>query len=100
MEKVNEQSPEIQKSGYLLPWDAEANQPCMILIENIIFIPVFSDEEKLNEHLDFVQYKHPTTKKLVTDTDDFLKSVHPYRVALNPRNTERGTTRFTELTLG
>jgi len=87
----------IEKSGYLLPWDKDNDSPCMIMIEDVRFIPVFSDEEKLNAHLEFTKYKCTVSTKMITDVDDFLESVQPYRIALNPRATERNTTRFTEI---
>lgn len=97
MIQLNEQSKPIAKSGYLLPWDADAEQPCMILIEDVQFIAVFTDEEKMQKHLELVKYKCKVTTKLINDTDEFLDSVQPIRVALNPWLTERFTTRFTEI---
>jgi hypothetical protein len=97
MIQLNEQSKPIKKSGYMLPWDADAEQPCLILIEDVEFIAVFSDEVKLHEHLELMKYKCKVTIKLIHDTDEFLDSVQPFRVALNPWITERFTTRFTEI---
>lgn len=97
MKKLDIKSEPIKAEGYLLPWNPSEEQPCFIQIENTIFIPLFSDEEKLQMHLEFVDYQHETSVKIITDTDDFLDSVKPYRVALNPRITIKGTTRFTEI---
>lgn len=87
----------IKSEGYLLPWDKSMDQPAFIEISGVIFIPLFSDEEKLNKHLEFTKYGFEVGIKKVIDTDDFLDSVKPYRVALDARPTERGTTRFTEI---
>jgi hypothetical protein len=80
-----------------LPWNKTDEQPCFILIEDVEFIPLFSTEEKLNEHLNFIKYKFETSTKMITDMDDFLDSISPYRVALDPYTTERFTTRFIEI---
>lgn len=99
MKQLSETSKQIEKSGYLLPWNADDDCLCMIEIEGIPFIPVFSDEDKLNAHLKFTNYAYHVSTKLITDTDEFMESVSPYRVALDPRPTERNTTRFTEIRL-
>lgn len=97
MKKLEIKSDPVKPSGYLMPWDKAMEQPCFIMIEDVVFIPVFSDEEKLNTHLNFIKYNIETSIKVITDVDEFLNSVQPCRVALNPINTEQGTTRFTEL---
>jgi len=99
MKQLGETTKPIKQAGYLLPWDKENEQPCMIMIENVRFIPVFSDKDKLDAHIQFTNYGFKPTIKEITDTDDFLDSVQPFRVALDPRPTERNTTRFTELFL-
>jgi hypothetical protein len=100
MKQLSETSTPLKNSGYLLPWNSDENFPCLINIESIPFIPLFSDEEKIKAHLEFTKYSYNVTIKFVTDTDDFLESVQSsYRVALDPRPTERNTTRFTELKL-
>lgn len=100
MKQVSDIPTPIESSGYLLPWNKAENQPCLILIEDAVFVPIFSDKEKLDAHLEFTKYKFEVSIKQIDNTDEFVDSVTPhYRVALNPRPTERNTTRFTELKL-
>jgi hypothetical protein len=99
MKQLSEDSKPIQPSGYLLPWNKRDEQPCFIAIEGVEFIPVFSTEEKLNKHLDIVGYNFEVSIKMINDTDEFMDSVQPYRVALDLWHTERNTTRFTEIKL-
>lgn len=97
MKQLHIKSKPIKSEGYLLPWNTSEEQPLCIMIEDIMFIPVFSNREKYDEHMDRMGYRMETKIKQITDTDEFLESVQPYRVALDPRPTEYNTTRFTEL---
>jgi len=100
MKELDKESPPIKVSGYLLPWDKTANQPCRIEIENTEFIAVFSSMDKLEEHLLWCAYGFEVSVKQIDDTDEFLDSVIPFcRVALDPHATEKMTTRWTELKL-
>ena len=100
MEQLSPFNKPVKESGYLLPWRKDIEQPCLILIENIEFIAVFSTKEKLDAHLERCKYSVETSIKQIDNTDEFLESVLPfYRVALDPYPTERMTTRFTELKL-
>lgn len=97
MKELNEESKPIQPSGYLLPWNPGTEQPCMITIEDVDFIPVFSDKAKIDAHFEFTNYGFKPTIKIINNTNEFLSDVKPYRIALDPRPTERNTTRFTEI---
>jgi hypothetical protein len=100
MKQLNIHSKPIKQEGYLLPWNKETENPCLIDLEGVTFVPVFSTKKKLDEHLAITDYKHEVSIKRIDDTDEFLESVLPYyRVMLDPWVTEYSTTRFTELRL-
>lgn len=97
MKQLNPTGKEVEQSGYILPWNTSNDVPALIYIENTLFIPVFSTPEKYNEHIDFIKYPFEVGAKRITNTDGFIESIQPYRVALDPHSTDRGTTRFTEI---
>lgn len=95
MKQVSDKVKEITVIGKLIATFLNG-QPVNVILEDTIFICIFSTKEKLEtsmKEMNIDQYKI----KEITDGPDFLDSVKEYRVMLDPWITERMTTRFTEI---
>jgi hypothetical protein len=75
-------------------------QPVTFILEGVEFLPVFSTPEKYEAGMAAVALPSPAKIQVITDHAEFIESVYgKVRLMLDPWRTERGTTRFTELTI-
>jgi hypothetical protein len=80
------------------------DQPCymeMPDVPNTVFLPIFSDVDDLKKAMELIGIEEYKIKH-VDDGKEFTESVLGTgicRIMLNPRRTERGTTRWTEVIL-
>lgn len=88
----------ISADGCLIAWDVATDQPKFITIEGVVFLPIFSSEELLRDAQMFLGWEPDLKIKQIEDTSEFLESVlHKVRVAMDPKITPEGNTRFKEL---
>ncbi len=87
-------------TGMFFPAYLDDDQPCLVVLEGVHFLPIFSTVEKLQEQLPIINPLAPTKVKQITDGRECLESVLGYglRVMLDPYVTDHGTTRWTEVT--
>ncbi len=73
--------------------------PVIFTLEDVQFLPIFSTPEKYYEAIKNAKLDQWAKIQVITDHAEFLDSVMgKIRVMYDPWLTDRGTTRFTELT--
>jgi hypothetical protein len=96
MHKRSDKEIPIDLTGYALIVYQEDNQPYLLLIENVHFLPVFSTIEKAYECLAFAPPDRPIKPMRIDDGYEFLDSVQgQVRVAIDPYIID-GKTRWLE----
>lgn len=80
----------------LLPWQLADEQPVFIKLEDVVFVAVFTTEEKLTAAARIFNCSYRI--KQIDNGIEFLDSVTPHvRVMVDPWITAQGNTRFTEV---
>ena len=84
-------------TGNLMPWRLDCEQPVLVFIEQIPFLPIFTTEARLRQTMQDIGISDYKIKQ-IEDGREFLESViDQIRIASDPWITDRGTTRFTEV---
>lgn len=97
MKRLNQNLHEHDLTGKFLPWRLDIDQPVLLRIENTLFLPVYSTEEKLRSSMVIARQTRYKIKH-IDDGRDFFDSVKgKIRVCLDPWITPEGNTRFQEL---
>lgn len=100
---VSDELKEVSLTGMLVPW--KASQPVLLSMpmSDAFYLPAFDSEEGLRSLMGQAAVPFDNIK-VIEDGAEFLASIPdhspegaPLKIILNPRFTERGTVRFTEI---